>query len=62
MSSDDLQRRALRLLGEHHRLLKAAKNAVMPERAQLALKAVDVARDAKIAVDKFYRAAGRRPA
>lgn len=49
-----LQLRAIRLLGETHRLLKAAKSAGMPERAELARKAEKTARRAYAAVDQVY--------
>jgi hypothetical protein len=51
---DELQQCAIRLLGEHHRLLKAAKAASMPERAELARRAQLTAVDAQIAVEKFH--------
>lgn len=54
MSRDELQQCAIRLLGEHHRLLKAAKAAGMPERAELARRARVAALDAQIAVERFY--------
>jgi hypothetical protein len=54
MTREELERRAIRLLGEHHRILKAAKAAGMPERAELAQAAIEKARDAQIALDRFY--------
>lgn len=52
--ADDLQRRAICLLSESHRLLKAAQRAGMPERARLARQAEVMATKAQQAVEKFY--------
>jgi hypothetical protein len=54
--ADELQRRAICLLSESHRLLKAAQRAGQPERARLALQAEVMATKAREAVDKFYAA------
>jgi hypothetical protein len=59
LSRDKLQAQALRLYDEHVRLLKKAKASGMPERAILQQQADIVARDAKIAVEKFYKASMR---
>ena len=52
---EELHRKALRLLGEHHRLLKLAKTApVASVRAHLLRRAEAIAREAKVACDDFY--------
>ena len=59
-SRDHLQKRAIQLLSQHVRLLKAAKRAqTHTERKALALKAGDAAIDAHRALAEFDKASGR---
>jgi len=62
MTREQLQQRAVRLLGEYHRTLKLCRAANSEERRILATVITEKARDAQQAVDAYYSAWPNRSA